>query len=162
MWRIGMGLVVGAALTGCASDNCPLSGCGLVATLDLLTTADASSLPGATIDLCIADRCAHATLTTRLPSAPGEDVRVDLAGDLRGLVTLSQISGGTNVTVTVLPSNGFEPTHGDRYTVTMLDDDGGTMVDRAWTALYVTHYPNYDGEGAVCGPACPLAVLTPE
>ena len=136
-------------LSGCLF--CTAIGCGPEAELDVAPAGDTAAIAQSTCEVCINTRC--------VTVSPGEP--------LPGLTTIATGIGEINVDVAttwsdpismhvVVSADGLSD--GDRYAVTVTGADGAVLASPRWIASYESNYPN----GAVCGPHCVRAALTPE
>ena len=137
---------------------CGLAACGPAAILDLGTVGDPAALAGATITVCLDDRCATGpmpTIPSSCPSGTGVGNRLD--SDIHAEVTVwcgPQGSQARDVSVRVDQVDGLAD--GDVYTVSLQAPDGTAVAQGRWVATYQVGYPN----GSACGPACQYAQLS--
>lgn len=149
--------MLGLALlsTSCATKPqhvCTLIGCLAPASFDMLAGADAATLTGANVTICVNERCASGLITT--PDVPGDELhfvgpQIVTFVDIRAAAQRYDVRGG------ILPTDGLAD--GDVYTVMLQTSSGTVVVSKAWTATYTADYPN----GPDCN-VCLYATLQPQ
>ncbi|HEY5922542.1 MAG TPA: hypothetical protein VIV11_12765 [Kofleriaceae bacterium] len=132
--------------------GCTLIGCGPIASVDIPDLTDESQLSGATIELCIEQRC----VTGVVPAAPdmvGSGQYQPLSGDFLADVIVWRTESGVRVVVELSHADALE--NGDVYSAT-ISANGTTLTAHTWTARYERTYPN----GRGCDDGCVQATLT--
>jgi hypothetical protein len=156
-------LVLAALAMACIYDSgpngvCTLIGCGSIADVKVSEIEEAA-LAGATITLCINDRCASRPAPEPPPVSWGDNVgdSVPLTGAFDAGVTLYRIAGLIGIHGHFNSADMLA--NGDVFSATVRASDGTVLATHSWTATYMVTFPN----GRNCDPVegCFHAQLTP-
>jgi len=165
-------LAAAVAFTACADNGggptlriCTVIGCGHAVTIKAPLSATFPTIRGSSIEVCRNTDClsgSFATLTDPPSTVSGVGVSFPDPQTIDGnhsphveATIWGTESGGFRLEVGYWPWSMDDLSDGDRFTVTVRDGSGRTIVSVNRSVDYVTSYPN----GKECGPVCKTATV---
>jgi hypothetical protein len=136
------------ALDGCVFAPCTLIGCASPVSIDIGPIQDPARYAGATVTLCINERCGAAVMSD-VPPDESSGVGGVTTGDLVLSAFLwNDATYHLSIGLGVYAEDDFHD--GDAYTLEIIDVDGNPILEHAWSASYTESFPN----GERCGGRC--------